>query len=114
MRQKIIVYIYTREDFTAHYIKNFLSTDPNFVPLLQPGDEPPDAVIIEEGLLSETERKILKALVKNGSIQKVADALHFSPSTVKTYLSRIYKRLKVKTAYQAIAFAIKYRLIDLD
>jgi len=112
--RKIIVHIYTRKDFTANYLKNFLSTDPNFDPLLKPGDEPPDAVVIEEGLLSEVERKILKALVEHGSIQKAAAALHYSPSTVKTYLSRIYKRLKVKTAYQAIAFAIKYGFIELD
>jgi len=112
--RKITVSVYARDNLIANYLKNLLSTDPNILPTFEPRSEPPSAVVVESGLLSEVEQRVLKALIQHGSIAEVAAALHYSPSTVKTYLSRIYKKLKVKTACQAVAFAIRYRLIELD
>lgn len=61
-----------------------------------------DVILVEEGLLTQTEQKIVNALAKYGSISDVAQALFYHPTTVKRCLSRIYQKLKVKSASQAI------------
>lgn len=111
-RKGIAVHVYAEDDFTFDFITNFLKTNPNIVPV--PLSQPADAVIIQANLLSSAEQKVLKALAKHVTILKVAETLHYSPSTVKVYLSRIYSKLKVKTAPQAVAIAMKYGLIRLE
>lgn len=111
-RKRIAVHVYAKDDFFSDFIANFLKTNPNIVPV--PPSQPADAVIIQSDLLSPAEQKVLQALAKHGTILKVAEVLHYSPDTVKVYLSRIYSKLKVKTAPQAVAIAMKYGLIRLE
>ena len=77
--------------------------------------EPPsfdaDLFIVEEGLLTPTEQKILRALVELGTLKAVAERLHYHPVTVKRYLRSICRKLKVKTALQATALATRLDLI---
>ncbi len=70
-----------------------------------------DTAIFQTNLLTPAEKKILQALSQFGSIAKVAEATNYSHGTVKVYLSRIYRKLKVKTAPQAIAVALSLGLI---
>ena len=110
MRKKhITVCVHARDDFTADFIKNFLLTNPHIkiVDSLWASD----AVISQTDLLTPAEKKILQSLAQHGNISKVAAATNYSPSTVKVYLSRIYRKLKVKTAPQAIAVAFSLGLI---
>lgn len=69
--------------------------------------EPPaldaDLFIMEEGLLTPLERKILSTIVELGTIKAVAEHLYYNPTTIKRYLCRIYKKLRVRTAPQATA-----------
>lgn len=112
MRKTITVRIYACDNFTLGYLKNLLKTDSNIVLVDTP--QAADVTVIQENLLSPTEQKILQAITKHGTISKVAATLNYSPSAVKVYLSRIYSKLKVKTAPQAISFAMKYGLIQLE
>lgn len=111
-RKSITVRIFARDDFESGYIKNLLKTDPKVVPVDPP--HPADVTLVQVDLLTPTEQKILQALAKHGTVSKVAANLSYSPCTVKVYLSRIYSKLKVKTAPQAVAFAMKYGLIELE
>ncbi len=108
-KKHIAVCVYARDDFTADFIKNFLMTNPHIkiVDSLWGAD----AVIIQTDLLTSAEKKILQALAQYGNISEVAAATNYSPGAVKVYLSRIYRKLKVKTAPQAIAVAFSLGLI---
>ncbi len=70
-----------------------------------------DVVIAEADLLTPAERKILRALAEYGTVQEIADALHYHPATIRRYLCRIYKKLGVKSAAQAIAKAFRLGLL---
>jgi len=111
-RKPIAVHVYAKDDLISDFLTNFLKTKPNIIPV--PPSQPADAAIIQADLLSPAEQKVLQALAKYGTVLKVAEALHYSRGTVKVYLSRIYSKLKVKTAPQAVAIAMKYGLIRLE
>lgn len=110
--RKITVRIYARDGLALNYIKNLLKADPNIVIVKPP--RLASVTIVQDDLLSPAKQKVLQALAKHGTISKVAASLHYSPGTVKVYLSRIYSKLKVKTATQAVALAMKYGLIKLE
>ena len=108
-KKHIAVCVYARDDFIADFIKNFLLTNPHIK--IVDNLWASDAVIIQTDLLTPAEKKILQALAQFGSIPKIAAATNYSPGAVKVYLSRIYRKLKVKTAPQAIAVAFSLGLI---
>ena len=62
--------------------------------------------------LSAREREILRLLSEGNSNADVGEALHISPDTVRTYLSRAMKKLEAETRTQAVAKAIRLSLID--
>lgn len=66
---------------------------------------------MEEGLLTPTEQKILRALVELGTLKAVAENLHYHPTTVKRCLRKVCRKLKVKTALQATFLAARLGLI---
>ncbi|MFN3422953.1 MAG: helix-turn-helix transcriptional regulator [Armatimonadota bacterium] len=70
-----------------------------------------DAFIVEQSLLTPTEQKVLQALAELGSIDDVSKNLRYHSSTVKRKLCRIYKKLKVKSAPQAVAVGMRLGLI---
>ena len=55
------------------------------------------------GRLSETERQIVELVVAGRSNKEVASALHLSPKTVEWNLSRIYRKLGVRSRTQLAA-----------
>ena len=69
---------------------------------------------LEAGLpaLSARERDILRLVSEGGSNGDVAEALHISPDTVRTYLRRAMTKLEAETRTQAVAKAIRLSLID--
>lgn len=68
--------------------------------ILRPASVPP---LNGEGQLSPREQEIVD-LIAHGYIRKeVADHLGISLETVKTHLGRVYEKLHVKTAAQAVA-----------
>ncbi len=61
---------------------------------------------------SETDIAILQRINKGMADKYIARELKFTPSTVRSYNSRIFKRLGVKTRKQAATEALKQGLIE--
>ena len=63
--------------------------------------------------LTEREREVLNLVVQGQSNQQIADAMVISVATVKAHISNILSKLNVSSRAEAIAFAIKHRLVSL-
>jgi DNA-binding NarL/FixJ family response regulator len=61
--------------------------------------------------LSEREKEILKALVDGLSYKMIADRVHLSFHTIHTHIKNIYEKLHVNSKGEAVAKAIKNRLV---
>jgi DNA-binding NarL/FixJ family response regulator len=61
--------------------------------------------------LSAREREILRLLSKGKSNKVIAEELVISPDTVRTYIRRAMEKLDADTRTQAVAIAIRSRLI---
>jgi len=107
--QQLTVVIFCRNPLGAALIKQVLPSE--FFIVKEPPSFDADLFIVEEGLLTQTEQKILRTLVELGTLKAVAEHLHYHPVTVKRCLRRICKKLKVKTAPQATAIAARLGLI---
>jgi len=62
--------------------------------------------------LTERERDVLTLLVAGRAIKEIADDLIISPDTVSTHLKSIYKKLEVGSRAEAVAEALKRRLVS--
>jgi DNA-binding NarL/FixJ family response regulator len=62
--------------------------------------------------LSERERAVLGALVRGLAYKQVAAELDLSIDTVRTYIRRIYGKLQVHSATEAVARAVRDRLTE--
>lgn len=62
--------------------------------------------------LNEQERSILNHLVNGLSYKMIADAMNTSYSTVNMYIKRIYKKLQVHSAPEAISKTLKNNLLN--
>jgi LuxR family maltose regulon positive regulatory protein len=65
----------------------------------EPNIQPPASV---EEELTLKEGKIMDLVAKGLQNKEIADQLHLSESTIKTYLYRIYQKLGVKNRYAAL------------
>ena len=65
----------------------------------------------QNGLLSQREREVL-ALMRDGlSLPTIAQRLEVSEATVKTYVSRLYSKLRVNNRSQALMAAVNQGLL---
>ena len=63
--------------------------------------------------LTEREMEVLNLVVQGNSNQLIAEALFISLATVKAHISSILSKLQVSSRAEAIAYAIKHKLISL-
>ncbi len=63
--------------------------------------------------LTERELEVLNLVVQGESNQQIAEALFISITTVKAHISNILSKLQVSSRTEAIAFAIKHKLVTL-
>ncbi|NJD60283.1 MAG: DNA-binding response regulator [Anaerolineales bacterium] len=63
--------------------------------------------------LTEREHEVLALVVKGYSNQQIADALVITLATVKAHISNILSKLQVSSRSEAIAFAIKHKLVSI-
>ncbi len=63
--------------------------------------------------LTEREMEVLKLVVEGHSNQQIADAMIISLATVKAHISSILSKLQVASRAEAIAFAIKAKIVSL-
>ena len=64
--------------------------------------------------LSPREREVLMLLRDGESIPAIARTLYVSPSTAKTYVSRLYEKLGASNRAQALMAALRHGLIRSD
>ncbi len=69
--------------------------------------EPPSA-------LTDRELEVLKALGRGLSNEEIARELVISERTVKTHLSRIFSKLQVTGRAQAMLYAVRHGLVQLE
>lgn len=72
---------------------------------------PAITVTDENFALSSREKEILSLMVEGKSFHSIAEIISISYETVRTHVKRIYKKLHVATASEAVAKAIKQRLV---
>ena len=63
--------------------------------------------------LTEREKEVLNLVVQGNSNQQIADTLVISLATVKAHISSILSKLQVSSRAEAIAYAIKHKLVTL-
>ncbi len=63
--------------------------------------------------LTEREMEVLHLVVQGQSNQQIADALVISVATVKAHISSILAKLQVASRAEAIAYAIKHKIVSL-
>jgi len=63
--------------------------------------------------LTEREREVLNLVVQGNSNQQIAEALVVSLATVKAHISNILSKLEVSSRAEAIAYAIKHKIVTL-
>jgi NarL family two-component system response regulator LiaR len=63
--------------------------------------------------LTEREREVLNLVVQGESNQQIADAMVISLATVKAHISNILSKLQVSSRTEAIAYAIKNKIVSL-
>jgi DNA-binding NarL/FixJ family response regulator len=61
--------------------------------------------------LSDREKEILKSLVDGMSYKMIAATLHITYGTVHTHIKNIYEKLHVNSKSEAVAKALKQRLV---
>ena len=61
--------------------------------------------------LTEREQEVLQALVRGLSYKQAADHLRISLDTVRTHIRAVYKKLQVHSVAEAVARAIRERLV---
>ncbi len=65
----------------------------------------------KENALTPKEKEVLKLLVEGNSYKMIADELDISFETVKSHIKKIYEKLHVNSQSQAVAKAIRERLV---
>ena len=63
--------------------------------------------------LTEREMEVLILVVQGHSNQQIADAMVVSVATVKAHISNILSKLQVSSRSEAIAYAIKHKIVSL-
>ena len=70
---------------------------------------------VRSGLaLSARETEVLEFLHSGLSIPAIAARMYISPSTAKTYVSRLYEKLGAANRAQALMIALRHGLIQFD
>lgn len=64
--------------------------------------------------LTEREMDVLKLIAQGHSNKEIAKNLNISEKTVKNHITNIFRKLQVEDRTQAVLFAIKHHMVDLD
>ncbi|MCK4777946.1 MAG: response regulator transcription factor, partial [Actinomycetia bacterium] len=72
------------------------------------------ASMFEGRMLTGKEKEVLKLISKGCSNKEIALELHVSPSTIKTHVENIFKKLEVKDRTQAVVEGLKKKIISSD
>ncbi len=109
-------------DLVYHALANVLPGEHLVIamPAAWPDDElgadeviAPDADADADTTLSPRERQVLALTASGAGLSQIAEELTISPSTAKTHLRNVHRKLGARNRAQAIAIAIDRGLVDL-
>jgi NarL family two-component system response regulator LiaR len=63
--------------------------------------------------LTEREMEVLHLVVQGQSNQQIADSMVITVATVKAHISNVLSKLQVASRAEAIAYAIKHKIVSL-
>lgn len=63
-------------------------------------------------VLTPRESDVLAYLAKGYSTDEIAQALFIAPNTVRNHIQNIFQKLQIHSRAEAVAYAIKYGLVD--
>jgi DNA-binding NarL/FixJ family response regulator len=72
-----------------------------------------DSRMKEASTLTDREREVLVCLVEGLSNKEIAQRLYISDKTVKIHVSKIFKKLDVKSRSQVVIYAVQNKLVPL-
>jgi DNA-binding NarL/FixJ family response regulator len=72
----------------------------------------PEANVSNAYALSEREKDILRCIVAGDSYKMIADHCHINIGTVRSHINNIYKKLHINSKSEAVAKAIKEKLVS--
>jgi DNA-binding NarL/FixJ family response regulator len=64
--------------------------------------------------LTPRELQVLSLLVEGMSSKAIARTLTISTNTVRTHIENILTKLQVRSRLEAVAFAVRHRIVSLD
>lgn len=67
----------------------------------------------EDTTLTEREKEVLVCLVEGMSNKEIAKRLFISDKTVKIHVSKIFKKLDVKSRSQVVIYAVQHKMVPL-
>ncbi|MDQ0862072.1 response regulator transcription factor [Bacillus sp. V2I10] len=67
----------------------------------------------EDTTLTEREKEVLFCLVEGLSNKEIAERLYISDKTVKIHVSKIFKKLNVKSRSQVVIHAVQHQLVPI-
>ncbi|WP_316572165.1 response regulator transcription factor [Neobacillus sp. YIM B06451] len=76
----------------------------------QPPEQPKEK---KDDMLTEREKEVLLCLVQGMNNKEIAQALFISDKTVKIHVSKIFKKLDVKSRSQVVIYAVQNQLVPL-
>ncbi|MFA0735981.1 MAG: hypothetical protein OGMRLDGQ_002481 [Candidatus Fervidibacter sp.] len=108
--RKLKVLVWARDERDADYLQRLLQGGKGIV-LCEPAEKA-DAVVTDAELLTRAEKEVLQAIARYGSVKEVAKRTFRSEATVKKHLRSVRQKFQVPTTVQAVALALRLRLID--
>lgn len=75
--------------------------------------EPQQPLSEAKELLTEREKEVLLCLVQGMNNKEIGEALFISDKTVKIHVSKIFKKLEVKSRSQVVIYAVQNQLVPL-
>lgn len=73
-----------------------------------------EARIMIEKKLTPKEREVLQALAEGLSDKGIAERLYVSVGTIRTHIRSILAKLEVQSRLQALVFAVRHGLVQMD
>lgn len=67
----------------------------------------------DENSLTDREKEVLACLVEGMSNKEIGERLFVSDKTVKIHVSKIFKKLNVKSRSQVVIYAVQHKLVPL-
>jgi DNA-binding NarL/FixJ family response regulator len=81
-----------------------------FLGFQRPSEEKP---VETREMLTEREKEVLLCLVQGMNNKEIGEALFISDKTVKIHVSKIFKKLEVKSRSQVVIYAVQNQLVPL-